>query len=76
MTEPKLQIDQRCDRIEEAIVTMAARMVDTSSGETFFSEKDYEKVKEILRDPSKPSFPQTAEMADATVQGEERGQDS
>jgi hypothetical protein len=70
MAEGKLQIEQRLNRIEKAIVTMAAWLVEAQTG---FGEKDYEGIVEILKDPSKPSWPETVEKNDATVQGEDSG---
>jgi hypothetical protein len=46
MAEPKLQVDQRLDRIELAVGTMAQWLVQAQTG---FSAKDAEGIEKILR---------------------------
>jgi hypothetical protein len=46
MAEPKLEIDRRLDRIEEAISTMASWLVTAQTG---FSIQDAKGIEEILR---------------------------
>lgn len=46
MADPKLQLDQRLDRIELAIVMMAYWLVEARTG---FSAKDAENIEKILR---------------------------
>lgn len=46
MADPKLQIEQRLDRIELAIGTMAHWLVDAQTG---FGAKDAEGIEKILR---------------------------
>ena len=45
MAEPKLEIEQRMGRIENAIVTMASWLVDAQTG---FGVKDAEGIERIL----------------------------
>lgn len=46
MTEPQLQIEQRVERCEKAIGTMAAWLVQAQTG---FGAKDAEGIEKILR---------------------------
>ena len=46
MADPQLQIEQRLDRIEQAIGTMAQWLVDAQTG---FGVKDAEGIEKILR---------------------------
>jgi hypothetical protein len=46
MADPKLQIEQRLDRIELAVGTMAKWLVDAQTG---FGAKDAEGIEKILR---------------------------
>lgn len=46
MAEPKLQIDQRLDRIERAISTMAACLAQAQTG---FDHRDADAIEKILR---------------------------
>jgi hypothetical protein len=46
MAEPKTQIEQRLDRIEMAIATMAQWLVQAQTG---FNAKDAEGIEKILR---------------------------
>jgi hypothetical protein len=46
MAEPKLEVDRRLDRIEEAISTMASWLVTAQTG---FGVQDARGIEEILR---------------------------
>jgi hypothetical protein len=46
MAEPKLQIEQRLDRVEKAVGTMAQWLVQAQTG---FGAKDAEGIEKILR---------------------------
>lgn len=46
MAEPKLQIDQRLDRVELAISTMSIILAQAQAG---FDAKDAEEIEKILR---------------------------
>jgi predicted transcriptional regulator len=46
VADPQLQIEQRLDRIEQAISTMAQWLVDAQTG---FGVKDAEGIEKILR---------------------------
>ena len=46
MVEPKLQVEKRLDRLEEAVGTMAHWLVDAQTG---FGAKDAEGIEKILR---------------------------
>lgn len=46
MAEPKLQIEQRLDNIEEAVSTMANLLAETQLG---FEPEDADKIDRILR---------------------------
>lgn len=46
MAEPKLEIEQRLDRIEKAVSTMASWLVQAQTG---FGQRDAEGIDKILR---------------------------
>lgn len=46
MAEPKLQIEERMDRVERAVSTMAQWLVQAQTG---FNAKDAEGIEKILR---------------------------
>ena len=46
MTEPKLEIEKRVERLEEAVGTMASWLVQAQTG---FGVKDAEGIEKILR---------------------------
>jgi hypothetical protein len=46
MAKPMLQVEQHVERLEEAILKMAARLMDNPQGS--FGLKDYEEIKEII----------------------------
>lgn len=45
MAAPKLQIEQRVERLEKAVLTMAGWLVDAQTG---FGVRDYEGIERIL----------------------------
>jgi hypothetical protein len=55
MADPKLQIEQRLDRIEEAINTTVDWLVEAQTG---FGVQDAEGIKKILRGEKKDASPE------------------
>jgi predicted transcriptional regulator len=57
MAEPKLQVDQRLDRHEKAISTMAQWLVQAQTG---FNANDAEGIEKILRGEKPTEEPEEA----------------
>lgn len=55
MADPKLQIEQRLDRIEEAVSTMAHWLVEAQTG---FGEQDAQGIDKILRGEKNDASPE------------------